>query len=80
MVRRKLFYLKDVYAKTFQALKNSIKNYKEKLLMTDGIQSDDPYETLTQPELELRRGLHLFFNSLEEGDLMTMQSRALSTS
>ncbi|CAD8081356.1 unnamed protein product [Paramecium primaurelia] len=71
-VKRKLSYVQQVYNQTFCALKNSIQYYQDKILiLTSEIDKEDPYSLLTQHEIDLRRGLHDFYQFIDSEDLLT---------
>ncbi|CAD8117049.1 unnamed protein product [Paramecium sonneborni] len=71
-VKRKLNYVQQVYNQTFGALKNSIQYYQDKILiLTSEIDKEDPYSLLTQHEIDLRRGLHDFYQFIDSEDLLT---------
>lgn len=70
-LRRKLAYLSNAYNQTFNALRNCIVQYQEKVIgITDQGENEkeDPYSILSQSEIQLRRALHEFYTFLENED------------
>ncbi|KAM3131173.1 hypothetical protein pb186bvf_016753 [Paramecium bursaria] len=68
-IKRKLTYIQTVYNQTFQALKNCITSYQEKvIIMTSDQDKEDPYSLLTQCEIDLRRALHEFYQFIDNDD------------